>query len=254
MRVAVIGCGNMGSILAGHFAKRFEVILCDHKFDHAKKLAKSLGGRAAQSIGEIEADVVVLAVKPDQYSQVAGELKVRDDMLIASVLGGVKVSDLEQAFEDAQIVRLMPSVTLKVGRGVMSVVFGDSMKPEGKERTLDLVEGVGEVAIIPESKMDAMTILCGSGPAFASIMIGGMIEGGIAMGLKAEDAKKYAIETVIAAAQYLDEERKTPQAMRWEISSPGGTTIAGIVEMELKGARSAMIQGLLAGFEHLNGG
>ncbi|MBP9841325.1 MAG: pyrroline-5-carboxylate reductase [Simkaniaceae bacterium] len=241
MKIAVIGCGAMGSAMARHFAsKGFSLLLVDNKPDHARALAQEIGAEAVSEVGEV--DVVLLAVKPKDV----GSVKFKGAKLIMSVLGSTTLEELKRHFPKGERVRLMPNLPVSCGEGVVGVCHDTDLSVEGKERTLHLLKGIGLILFVPESKMGAVTGVAGCGTAFICLMLEAMVDGGIRLGLKAEEALELSMKTMEGAVALIRASKESPDQVRRQVCSPGGSTIRGIVKMEESGVRSGIIQGIMA--------
>jgi pyrroline-5-carboxylate reductase len=203
-------------------------------------------------------DVLLLAIKPQVFNAVATELTQADAgtirlqehrPLVVSILAGVSLSQLEAAFGHQPVIRAMPNTPATVGAGVTAIAPGKAVKPNHLEQATAIFQSVGEVVEVPEHLMDAVTGLSGSGPAYVAIMIEALADGGVAAGLPRAIASKLALSTVLGTAQLLQETELHPAELKDRVTSPGGTTIAGITQLERAGFRSAVIEAVLAAKE-----
>lgn len=249
MKIAVIGCGVMGSAFAKQFAKKHEVSLFDCFLDKASLLAEEIGGQAYSSIEEViqAAEVILLAIKPKDLSSFTFYAdKISKGQFLFSILSGISVETLKKIFPSAKILRLMPNLALTCRQAVIGAVDDPQLTDEAKKIAEELLGELGLLFWLPESKIDGLTALAGSGPAFVYVFIESMIEAGIAMGLSAAESQELALQTIEGSVALLKASGKHPGELRWQISSPGGTTIAGLNEMEAAGVRSGVIRTLLA--------
>lgn len=196
------------------------------------------------------ADVVVLAIKPQVLKTVATGLgNERSNTLLISMLAGVSLDSLEAAFPDRPVIRAMPNTPATVGAGITAIAASDTVEPHQIAQAKAIFEVVGEVVEVSESLMDAVTGLSGSGPAYVAIMIEALADGGVAAGLPRAIASRLALQTVLGTAQLLAESQLHPAELKDRVTSPGGTTIAGVAELELGGFRSAIIEAVQAAAE-----
>ena len=245
MDIAVIGCGAMGSAMARHFAsKGFRLFLADNKPDHVRALAQELGAEVVSEVGQV--DIVVLAVKPKDV----GHVKFKKAKLVMSVLGSTTLEELKSHFPKGERVRLMPNLPVSCGQGVVGVAHDADFSDEAREMTLQALKGIGLVAFISESKMGAVTGVAGCGTAFVCLMLEAMVDGGIRLGLKSDEALEMAMKTMEGAVALIRTSKETPDAVRRKVCSPGGSTIRGVVKMEEAGVRSGIIQGIMATGDH----
>ncbi|MGD1912782.1 MAG: pyrroline-5-carboxylate reductase [Rivularia sp. (in: cyanobacteria)] len=195
-------------------------------------------------------EVVFLAIKPQIFSAIAQELggviNNGNKPLVISILAGVQLNQLEAAFPGLPIVRAMPNTPATVGAGMTAICYGAYTKPKHKEVAKQLLGAIGEVVEIPEHLMDAVTGLSGSGPAYIALTIEALADGGVASGLPRTIANALALQTVLGTAQLLQESKMHPAVLKDRVTSPGGTTIAGITQLERAGFRSALIEAVKA--------
>ncbi len=195
-------------------------------------------------------EVVFLAVKPQIFSAIAQELgeviEIGKKPLIISILAGVPLKQLEAAFPGLPIIRAMPNTPATVGAGITAICCGAYTKIQHTEVAKKLLASVGEVTEVSENLMDAVTGLSGSGPAYVALMIEALADGGVATGLPRAVANTLALQTVLGTAQLLQESQMHPAVLKDKVTSPGGTTIAGITHLERAGFRSALIEAVKA--------
>ncbi len=195
-------------------------------------------------------EVVFLAIKPQVFTAIAQELSPYIDQsqspLVVSILAGVSLSQLEVGFPGLPIIRAMPNTPATVGAGITAICAGAYTKGNHLDTARQLFSAVGEVVEVSESLMDAVTGLSGSGPAYVAIMVEALADGGVAAGLPRAVAQKLALQTVLGTAQLLNETEMSPAELKDRVTSPGGTTIAGVAELEKAAFRSALIQAVKA--------
>ena len=200
-----------------------------------------------QNRAAAESDIVLLAIKPQVFPQIVQEFAgQRVSALVISILAGTRLTQLETAFPDAPVIRAMPNTPAAVGAGITAISSGQHVQPHHIEQAKQILSTVGEVVEVPESMLDAVTGLSGSGPGYIAIVIEALADGGVAAGLPRTIALKLAIQTVRGTAQLLQESEIHPGELKDRVTSPGGTTIAGIAELEKAGVRSAFIEAVKA--------
>lgn len=198
------------------------------------------------------AEVLLLAVKPQVFETIAAEvvnssiLSSGRSPLVISILAGVPLSKLEAAFPGKPIVRAMPNTPATVGAGITAISAGSCADGESLQQAQRILEAVGEVVEVPESLMDAVTGLSGSGPGYVAVFVEALTDGGVAAGLPRAIASRLAVQTLLGTARLLAESGMHPAELKDRVTSPGGTTIAGIAELEKAGARSAVIEAVRA--------
>jgi len=247
MKLGVIGCGKMGSALVEGAIRSgavpaAKVSGCDAYPEAAKAFAKATGATFAESISALNADTYLLCTKPNQAEAALGALPA-GDVLVISVAAGLSTAWLEARVPaGVRVIRCMPNTPALVGKGAAAFCRGKAATAADAETAKLLLGSVGLAVELPESLMDAVTGLSGSGPAFVYVMIEAMADGGVRAGLPRTEAMKLAAQTVLGAAAMVLETGIHPGALKDQVTSPGGTTIAGIAELEKHGMRSAFIE------------
>jgi pyrroline-5-carboxylate reductase len=247
MKLGVIGCGKMGSALVegairSGALKPEQVTGCDASPEAAKAFAAATGASVVDTIGALEADTYLLCTKPQHAEAALGWLPVADSLVI-SVAAGLTTAWIEARIPaGVRVIRCMPNTPALVGQGAAAFCRGKGATSTDAEAAQLLLGSVGLAVELPESLMNAVTGLSGSGPAFVYIMIEAMADGGVLAGLPRPEALKLAAQTVLGAATMVLETNQHPGALKDMVASPGGTTIAGLAELEKRGMRSAFIE------------
>jgi len=246
--LGVIGTGNMGSA----FVRRVvgvgalaadKVVLADADAQRARGLAEELGARVADTNAELtsQSEYVLLAVKPGVVPIVLGEISgvLEADQTLVSFAAGVTLKKLATALGEApsSLVRVMPNTPALVGAGVFAVA-APGVAHDRMTKLEELLRAAGEVVSVDEKLMDAITGLIGSGPAFVFVLIEALADGAVAAGLPRPMAQELAVQTVIGASRLVQETGQHPAALKDAVASPGGTTIAGLAELERGGFRA----------------
>lgn len=188
------------------------------------------------------AEILLLAVKPQIFDLVVADITPNPQSTIVSILAGVTINKLEQAFPQQPVIRVMPNTPATVGEGMTAIAPGTVTKEEHLQQARKIFSAVGEVVEVAESSMDAVTGLSGSGPAFVALAIEALADGGVASGLPRAIALQLATQTVLGTATLVKETRMHPGVLKDQVTSPGGTTIAGVAKLESLGFRSALIE------------
>jgi pyrroline-5-carboxylate reductase len=246
MIVGFCGSGNMASAIARGWAGRWEQMLfSDADGEKARRLAGELGGEAVGSNAELaeRADVVVLAVKPGALQQAAGELT--DARAVVSILGATSLESVRAAFPDAKVGRVMPNLAVEVGQGVLCIA-GD-FGPELREK-LSLL---GSVVDLPDSQFDVATALMGCSPAYFALVAEALVQAGVGAGLEPELVEKLVIEAAAGTGSLMRVRR--PADLRIAVTSPGGSTEAGLDALEREDARGAFEAAVRASLERMRG-
>jgi pyrroline-5-carboxylate reductase len=195
-------------------------------------------------------EVLVLAVKPQNMASVLDELRpvVHDGHLIVSVAAGLSIATIAAGLGGAprRIIRVMPNTPALVGEGASGYCLGPHARPEDEATVLPCLEAVGKAFRVAEPMLDAVTGLSGSGPAFVYVMIEALSDGGVRMGLPRDLATALAAQTLLGAARMVLETGLHPGVLKDQVTSPGGTTIAGIHALERAGIRAGLIDAVEA--------
>jgi pyrroline-5-carboxylate reductase len=254
-RLALLGGGKMGAALvgglldAGWDADDLSVAEVDAERRHAieaqfPKVRCVPSG--AWAVGD--ADVVVVAVKP---ADVAGALEsalpaLREDALVLSIAAGVTIAAIEAGAPGRPVVRAMPNTPALVRRGASAIAPGTNATDAHLELAERLLGAVGIVVRLDESLLDAVTGLSGSGPAYLFLVAEAMIEAGVLVGLPRPVAADLVVQTLLGSATLLAEGDDGPEALRAAVTSPGGTTAAGLRTLEAAGVRAAFLDAVTA--------
>jgi pyrroline-5-carboxylate reductase len=240
-RIAFLGGGNMAeAIIRGLVREDSAAMLMIAELSAERRvwLAKTYpDARVVESCADAAAwgDVVILAVKPQQAEIVLNDIKqsISSDKLIVSIMAGVRAASIEEALGSAtRVVRVMPNTPALVGAGATAICAGTM----ATATDLDLVDAIfartGLVVRVDEKQMDAVTGLSGSGPAYVFTFIEALSDAGVKNGLPRDVSAKLALQTVLGAARMLAETGEHPAQLREKVTSPGGTTIAGLHVLE----------------------
>jgi pyrroline-5-carboxylate reductase len=246
MKIGVVGVGNMGEALVRGLAnvpERHSLALFDVRADAAAEIARQYH---AQACGDLAAlldvsDVVVVAVKPQQMAALLGELQplAGAHHLWISIAAGVSLARLEAGLGSSRVVRVMPNTPALVGEGMSAFAVGSGVTPGDVADVARLLASVGRVVQVDEAVMDAVTGLSGSGPAYAFLVIEALAEAGVREGLPAPLALELAAQTLRGAATLALQSGAHPALLRQQVTSPAGTTAAGLAALERGGVRAS---------------
>jgi pyrroline-5-carboxylate reductase len=256
VKVGFLGAGKMATALARGWISRglldAEQILASSPEAHCREhFSEQTGARATGANGEVveSSEVLVLAVKPQVMATLLAEIRPRvtGQHLVISVAAGITLRRLRDGLsQDCRVIRVMPNTPCLVGESASGYCPASTAKPADVELVDRLLNAVGRAFCLPESLMDAVTGLAGSGPAYVAVMIEALADGGVLMGLPRDVAMALASTTVVGAAKMVRDENLHPAVLKDMVASPGGTTIAGLHALERGGIRDALVSAVKA--------
>jgi len=260
-----IGAGQMARALAGGWVraglvKSAQIRAYDPQPEAAEQFARDLpGALLSPNNDELvrQSDVLFLCVKPQAVSAVLRPLQpsvlkgnaARSLPLFVSIAAGWPLARLQTELPAARWVRVMPNTPCLIGESASAFAAGEGATPADLALVQELLNGVGRAWNLPEKLLDAVTGLSGSGPAYAFLMIEALADGGVRMGLPREIAVALAAQTLRGAAGMVLQTGEHPGALKDRVASPGGTTIAGLYELEARGVRGALSAAVCAATE-----
>ena len=242
-----MGTTLIGGALRAGLVTPDEVLGCDPLASARDAFTVATGAKATSNPAEVAAacEVILLCTMPSQAANALREAArgaANQPRLIVSIAAGVTLDTLEAASPDHfRIVRAMPNTPALVGKGAAAFCPGHRATPEDLAKARKLLESVGIALEMPEYFMNLVTGLSGSGPAYVYIMIEALADGGVLAGLSRQVALQLAAQTVLGAAAMVLETGEHPAVLKDKVTSPGGTTIAGLAELERLGIRTALI-------------
>jgi pyrroline-5-carboxylate reductase len=259
LTIGFLGAGKMATALARGFVhaglvQPAALIASDPVEPARAAFARETGGKATASNSEVAtaANVLVIAVKPDQVAGVLAALRdeLTEQHLLISIAAGVTLAKIEGALKPgARVIRAMPNTPALVGASATAFAPGKNATPADAELAGKLFSAVGVALPAKETLLDAVTGLSGSGPAYAFLMIEALSDGGVAAGLPRDVATRLAAQTLLGAAKMVLETGQHPGALKDMVTSPGGTTIEGLHELEKGEVRAALINAVRAATE-----
>ena len=250
-RIGLIGAGQMATALAQGFLKAGlttadRLLASDVDPQARQRFAQATAAQTTDDNGLVAAqsDVIFLAVKPQQLTQVAAGLRPKLDAkkLIVSIAAGVRLASLADWLgTDRRLVRVMPNTPCLVGQGVCAYSLGEHATAEDGALVGRLLGALGSAWQVDEKLLDAVTGLSGSGPAFVYVIIEALSDAGVKMGLPRAMATQMAARTVLGSAEMVLSTGEHPAVLKDRVTSPGGTTIAGLQALEAAGLRAALM-------------
>jgi pyrroline-5-carboxylate reductase len=255
MKTAFVGGGVMGeAILSSGLQQGVlaadDVLVCEKIDTRRDELATRYRVAVTDDVSESirSADMVVLAVKPQDLGTISGT--ARSDSVVVSIMAGVRIETISTLVGHNRIVRVMPNTPVSIQRGMSTWTATPAVTDEQRETVKKLLSSIGEELYVDgEAKIDMATAISGSGPAYVFLFIEALIDAGVHVGMTRAQSETLALQTVRGAAEYAIQSGKSPAELRAMVSSPGGTTVAGLRELERHGLRAAITDCVEAAYE-----
>jgi len=248
LSIGFIGTGRIAQALISGLSRDPQMVICgyDKMPDALHAVSLQYGVEAEESIGGLAHDVeiIIISVKPYQVAEVLAELKpaLHGQHLLISVAAGISTRFIESNCPDGtRVVRVMPNTPAFVGEGMTALCRGAHATADDLLIAERILSAIGKTALVEEYGMDAATAVSGSGPAYMFRIIDSLAEGGMACGLDRETAQLLAAQTMLGAALMVLSGRKNPEELVREVTTPGGTTEAGLQAMEQGNLRGTLI-------------
>ncbi len=257
VKVGIIGAGNMG----GAFAKALSQLPHVHLFIYdrnphksnaiAKGKEKFVVCKNADEVA-VSSDLLLLSVKPQGLLELVGAItpKLNSNKVLMSIAVGVSTQSIaDAAGHVCPVVRIMPNTPLLVGEGVFALVLDDpTLSPEIKQVVASLLERMGKVYIMPESKIDAFAAIVGSGPGFMYVLWQAFEEAAVALGFPRKEAKEMVLATAKGSALLAESSGNDFQELYEMVASPGGTTIAGALHLDRTGTKGHIADAIMKSY------
>jgi pyrroline-5-carboxylate reductase len=253
--IGFIGGGNMAEALikgvqSSEFGVRsINILVSEPREDRRKYLEQTYGIKTTPSNKDVASlcNIIILAVKPQNMASVLDEVSdvITDEKTVVSIAAGITLSYLQSKLKTKKLIRVMPNTPALVQEGMSVLSLCECFSDKDIAAVREIFMSIGKVLTLPEKYMNAVTALSGSGPAFIALFIEAMIESGERMGLSKDNASELAIQTLIGTAKLLDT-GMPPNKLREMVTSPGGTTAAGLKVFEEKGLKPIVVDALKA--------
>ena len=254
--ITMVGGGQMAMALAEGFCRAglrtaADLTVYDPEPMARTRIAARVPGicLAATGVGAVaSAGIIFLAVKPQHVGVACREIAagIRSDAVIVSIVAGLSIATLASLLNTQKIIRVMPNTPCLVGQGVSVVCHSPAVPEKDLGRVMDLLAAVGHVHAVDETLMNAVTGLSGSGPGFIAYLIEALADGGAKAGLPQPLSLALAVQTLAGTAALFAHTGEHPAQIKERVSSPGGTTLAGLAVLEQQGVRSSLIDAVVA--------
>jgi pyrroline-5-carboxylate reductase len=258
-RIAILGVGKIGEallagLLSSGWRKPGDIVVTGRRDERLAELKERHGVEATTSNEEAVggAGLVVISVKPQDFDVLLGEIGglLTPEQIVLSVAAAIPTAQIEARLAaGVPVVRAMPNAPALVHEGIAGVCGGAHATAEHLDLAEEVLRHLGAVARVPERYMDAVTAVSGSGPAYFALLAEAMIEAGILLGLGRETSTQLVVQTMLGSAKLLRDEGMHPVELRESVTSPGGTTIRAIRELEQAGVRAAFLNAIQAAMD-----
>lgn len=235
-------------LLKNQLVKPEQILAYDIRPQRVEKLKGTFNITTAKNREELvgKSDIIIIAVKPQNLDDALRDIKVETNKLVISIAAGVTLNKLSGYLGEVPIVRAMPNTPALIGEGIAVLSPNKLVKEEVLNQALSIFRSIGQVLVLPEEQLNAVTALSGSGPAYIYLIIEALADGGVKQGLARPIALQLAAQTVVGAAKMVQTTKEHPGILKDRVTSPGGTTIAGLSVLEDRGVRGAVIQAVEA--------
>jgi len=255
-KIAILGAGRIGEalisgLISSGWRQPAELAATARRAERVAELRERYGVEATLSNRDAAAGagLVVIAVKPQDIDALLGEIGglLLPEQTVLSIAAAIPTAQIESRLSSGvPVVRAMPNTPSTVHEGIAGLCAGAHAGDEQLDLAEDALSHLGAVVRVPEAALDAITAVSGSGPAYFALLAEAMIEAGILLGLSREISTQLVVQTMLGTAKQLRDERMHPVELREMVTSPGGTTIAAIRELEMAGVRAAFLNAIQA--------
>jgi pyrroline-5-carboxylate reductase len=257
VKIAIVGGGVMGeamvgALLARGVAEASDIAVCDVLEERRRLLAERYGVRTFPQAAEAVkgADLAVLAVKPQEFPAAARSLAGSDGSpLFLSIMAGVPLRALTSQLGSQRVVRAMPNTPAQIGEGVTVWTASPAVDEGDRQRVRRVLAALGfELYVEDEKYVEMATAVSGSGPGFVFLLLEALVDGAVHIGLPRPVAVELVYRTVLGSVRYAQATGRHPADLRAQVTSPGGTTSAGLLALERAGVRAAMMAAVEAAY------
>lgn len=254
MIVAIIGAGKIGEAVAKSIAKSkdFEKLyVTKRNVLTLKNFEQTDKGRIVITQNNKEAannsELIVLSVKAGDAKQILEEIsEFTSGKIVISLMAAISIKKIESKLPNAKVVRAMPNIAAVIGEAITAYSLGSRLTKEDDQKVQFVLSRFGDCIEVPENLMDAITALSGSGPAYIAVLIESMVSAGLKVGIPRDISFKLSVKTLTGTANLLDQNRMHPAELRDTVTTPAGTTIAGIYELEKGAVRTSIMNAVEA--------
>lgn len=240
----------MGAAFAQRLSAEHQLALYDRHHECAERLAQDGHGKAYRDIAEAitNSEVIILAVKPQSLMEATIDMErlLTEKHVLFSLLAGTPLKKLRGAFSRCRLFRLMPNLAIKCGEGMIGICTEETIPEDERNFLTHLFEPLGKVMWLPETKINALTSLAGSGPAFLFAMVEAMLASGVEMGFTAQESEELVFQMMKGSLELLVNSGLKPEELKRQVATPGGTTMAGLMKFEELAVHTGIISTFIA--------
>ncbi|MBE3573493.1 MAG: pyrroline-5-carboxylate reductase [Moorella humiferrea] len=251
--IGFLGAGAMGEalirgLIRAGLVPASQIVAWDVRQERLRELKAAYGLETAIGREDLtaRADIILLAVKPQNVKEALDGIQIGNGKLVISIIAGVTLAELASFLGAVPLVRAVPNTPALVGEGITALAANDLVGPEDLDKAVAIFRAVGRALVLPEGQLNAVTGLSGSGPAYIYVLIEALADGGVRQGLARPVALELAAQTVLGAARMVLDTGEHPAVLKDKVTSPAGTTIAGLAVLEDRGFRGAVIRAVEA--------
>lgn len=257
MNIGFIGAGKMGEAYISALHNENTIKFYETNEERAKYISENYKAENEKNLNYFisDSDYIILAVKPQNMKELLNKISSLNvegikNKIFISIAAGVKIKSMINWFENdkIKIVRVMPNTPCLIKKGISGYTFNENIKDEDIENIEKILNATGEIVKVKENELDIVTAISGSGPAYVFVMLNSIADAGVKLGMTKESALKLAAETFIGSAELLKQTKEHPEKLKDNVTSPGGTTAAGLFKMEENNIRKALIETIEAAY------
>lgn len=259
MKVAIIGGGTMGEAIASslirkNLAQAQTIVVTDVVQDRLKYLKDTYHVKTLDRNSEAvkQGQVVVLAVKPQVLQQTMADMVgvVRPNQLVLSIVAGATIDTIRKGLGHDAVVRAIPNTPAQIGQGISVWAATGTVNPNQRDMARQILGAMGKEVYVSEEKyVDMATAISGSGPAYVFLFLEAFIDAAVHLGFQRPMAQELALQTVLGSAMFMEKSGKHPAELRNMVTTPGGTTVEGLLALEAGGLRAALVRAAVAAYE-----
>ncbi len=232
IKIGLIGCGNMGSAILKAVFRKYSVKVCENDKNRAKILKKKFD-IPPETLSEVvsKSDVIILAVKPQDFEGVLANIKnyLRKDKVVISIAAGITIYYMQKRLgNDIKIIRTMPNLPAQINQGITAISKSKNVSSRDLNTAVKIFENIGRVLVVDENRINSITAVSGSGPAYVFLFVELFVNAAMSLGFSLEQSVKLVSQTIHGSLELLQKSKECPKDLREKVTSKGGTTQAAM--------------------------